>query len=944
VARYAPLPSVSIDPRDETQLVQDASQRVYQASGQTLNDFSAGNPLAALLEGQAFAQGEFLFWANQLPQSILIEWLGPFLGAMRRLGTPAIARLTLTVPPSDTVTTIPAGTAFSTDANLTGGEQFTFITDAEISIPAGNSVANVTVASQYVGSLYNCPANSITGTSAINVNGLSCTNVLPATGGSDVETYQEVQERFFTLIRRRNPVSEEDWQNFFIDFYGVGTQTSVQPNRPSQGTYNYLTDYLLPNGQVSFFVLGPDGVELTQAQLERGQNVVNYSVPIENQGHLYPITLSQVQYNLTVEVDANSSFGVNLKDSSLNFRDRLFEVLRPGNVFPSMTDPTVSDVDAAFYSTFDTTTRFIDPHIEVSAAYNTPPLLEPAAATYTQVYSFTPSNSLLQVNDLVQVTLPTSIFYPVLTDFTPYSIYKTDQTIYGNLALQQIEFLVAGNYLQGQVCYWDPSIGGDGELHVINENLTIETQDKDNIDLLISKGKISAAKVYSGWNPGQIYQETTSSGVYDPEIVQYDYVTGDGQFIPDPTSIIPLTKRPGAFVWVVAQNFTLGVASNDITGAIAAFQLGSPITPAQLTIGSSYAAGTWVYTPQVGSGPNPVADPYYNYIDPRQGVVNKYAYVVKTFTYIPNGSTISEYFDTLVSSGDIREIVVENGDAGLPIYKYKPRFPAGTYLEYRSDKAAAPEYYIAAQFFTPSSTMVQPLLDQGLILPLYINTDQQKAFTKSLAQGEVDVPVRMFRFFKGDRTFFRQGSKVISYTATSNVHPLFQFYIYLQNGIFVETNQYLPGQFESANYIPYFNPAYVAYSEDTILAEDGRNLYRVMKAFTPNFTVTNWTNTTVVNTARIEEYEGNVLRYVNAYVCEQDIKSQLGRDISAIKLGVAQITIIPKNNGRLSNARQNSVFVWENASTLSETPQLSWYSGTDYAYNPPNYGDGTMRL
>ena len=101
--RYAPLPSVDLDPRNEAALVQAASQRVYQASGQTLNDFSAGNPLAALLEGQAYAQGEFLFWANQLPQSILIEWLGPFLGAMRRLGTPAVARLQLTVPPSDTV-------------------------------------------------------------------------------------------------------------------------------------------------------------------------------------------------------------------------------------------------------------------------------------------------------------------------------------------------------------------------------------------------------------------------------------------------------------------------------------------------------------------------------------------------------------------------------------------------------------------------------------------------------------------------------------------------------------------------------------------------------------------------------------------------------------------------------------------------------------------------
>ena len=148
MARYAPLPSVNIDPRNEAELVQAASQRVYQASGQTLNDFSAGNPLAALLEGASFAYGEFLFWANQLPQSILIEWLGPFLGAMRRLGTPAVARLTLAIPPSNTVTTIPAGTAFITDANLTGGEQFTFVTDAEVSIPAGEATASVTVASQ----------------------------------------------------------------------------------------------------------------------------------------------------------------------------------------------------------------------------------------------------------------------------------------------------------------------------------------------------------------------------------------------------------------------------------------------------------------------------------------------------------------------------------------------------------------------------------------------------------------------------------------------------------------------------------------------------------------------------------------------------------------------------------------------------------------------------
>ena len=963
MARYSPLPAVSIDPRNEAELVQAASQKVYQASNQTLNDFSSGNPLAALLEGQAFAQGEFLFWANQLPQSILLEWIGPFLGAMRRLGTPAVARLLLTIPPSNTVTFVPAGTTFSTNANLTGGEQYSFVTETEVSIPAGETQAYVTVASQYVGSLYNAPAGSITGTSAINVNGLTAINPQPAAGGSDVETYQEVQERFFTLIRRPNPVSSQDWQDFFEDFYGAGTLTSVQPNRPNQGSYNYVTDYKLPNGQVSFFVLGPGGVELDKPQLERGQNVVNFSVPIENQGHLYPFTLSQVQYNITLEVDANGSFGDNLKDTSLNFRDRLFSVLTPGNFFPPTVDPTVSDVDAAFYSTFDTSTRFTDPHIEVSAAYNTPALLEPSAATYTQVYSFSPSEELLNKNDLVQTSLPVPIFYPVLNSFTPYSINKSDQTIYGNLKLQQIQYLVPGEYTQGQVAYWDPSVGGDGALHVINENQVISFQDPTYVAELITSGKISAAKSYSAWTVNNSYQETTGGGVYDPEIIEFDYsapivnnIAADGQFVPPGT--ITLNQRPGAFVWVVSNNFTLQPATNDITGAQTAFQLGSPVVPQQLQVGSTYTAGTWVFTPQVGSGPNPVADPYYNYVDITAGVVNKYAYVVSTFTYeIPIDTTVSVYFDSLVEQGIVQEVLVETAKPvydpvslttvfTLPIFKYKPRFPAGTYLEYRENASSSPTYYIAASYFTPNSTNAQNLVSEGLIFPLYVNDTQQLAFKAALTSLSpiLRSPTRMFRFFKGDRTFFRQGSKVVSYTATTSVHTLFEFYIYLENGIFEKTAEYPPTQLESEVYIPFFSPDYVTYSEDTILAEDGRNLYRTMRAFSPGLTVTNWTNTTVANTARIEEYEGNLLRYVDAFVCEENILSQLGRDISAIKLGIAQVTLIPKNKGRFVNSREKLVYVWENTDTLSEVPQLSWYSGTTYPYTPPNYGEGTMRL
>jgi len=934
--RYAPLPSISIDPRNEAQLVQQASQRVYEASNQTLNDFSAGNPLAALLEGNAFAYGEFLFWANQLPQSILIEWIGPFLGAMRRLGTAATARLLLTIPPANTSTTVPSGTIFTSDANQNAGVSSAFVLADSVIIPAGESSAYVSAYSQYVGVANNVAANSITGVPANNITGLTATNPQPAVGGSDVETYQAVQERFFTLIRRRNPVSAEDWQNLFIDLFGTGTITSVQPNRPNQGTYNYVTDYLKPNGQVSFFVLGPDGLELTQDQLERGQNIVNFSVPVENQAHLYPMTLSQVQYDITLEIDANGTYGTNLRNSSLNFRDRLYYVLNPGNVFPVGINPTVSDADAAFYGTFPVTNQFKDPHIEVSAAYNTPPLLEPAAATYTEVYDFTSTEYLLNQNDLVTTTLPVPVYYPVLSGFTPVSSTKPNQTIYGNLVMKQIKPLVAGQFNQGDVVFWSVSDGGDDSLRVVLQNTTIQTQ----VDIVtqIAQGRVSAAKTPVSWTVGNTYVFSTG-GVFDPDLVTYDYSATEFQ----PSSTNPYAI--GTLIWQVSANFTLAASTDNLVSAAGAGLLGAAVTPQPLIPGTlNYSPGTWVMTPQVGSGPDPVADPYYNYVDLTQGVVNKYAYVVKQFDYKPDTLTVSEYFDSLVAQGTLKEIVVQNGDSGLPVFKYKPRFPVGTYLEYRETNTSLPIYYIAASYFTPSSTRDSDLVAAGTVIPLAPTDTLKASLLAAITAGSVKSFARMFTFFKGDRTFFRQGSKVLSYTAASSVTPLFQFYTYLENGIFVPTQEFLPGEFEGLSYIPFFNPGYNLYAEDTIYDTSTRNLFRVMRAFTPSVTVTDWTNTTVSNTARIQEYAGNLLRYVDAYTCEQDIFSQLGKDISSIKLGIAQVTLVPRDSGRHSNSFSRSIFVWEPTSSATEVPQLSYFTGTTYIYKPPTYGTGTFAL
>lgn len=1032
MARYAPLPIVSIDPQNEAQLVQLASQVVYEASNRTLNDFSAGNPLAALLEGQAFAQGEFLYWANQLPNKILIEWLGPFLGAMRRLGTPSVALVEVTIAPQNTATTIPAGTTFSTNSQLTNGVSIPFLSSNDLVIPAGESSGKVSVYSQFVGAENNCPANAITFTSSVNNVAFSATNPQPAVGGSDVETFQQVQERFFTLIRRPNPVSESDWQSLFIDLYGEGTLTSVQPNRSSQVAYNYANDYAKSNGQVSFFVLGPSGEELTESQLSLGQNVVNFSVPIENQGYLYPMTLSQVQYNLTLEVEANGTFGANFRDSSLNFRDRLYSVLTPGETFPADISPTVSDIDAAFYSTFDSNTRFRDPQIVRSSAYNTPNTLSKSLATYTQVYDFEPTSDLINVNDLIVVNNPNPTYYPALSDFTPYSINKLDQTIYGNLTLKQIKPLSAGSYSLGDIAYFD----GTGDisqkgLHVILENISISSS--SDILAFIAQGKISGVKTYSPWIVGNSYNYTVGSFI-DPEIVEYDYTAGE--FIPALPANVPQNSRPGSLAWLVTSDFTLQPSTNNITGALAQSLVGTSVAPQVLEPGNTYTAGTWVFTPQVGSGPNEVIDPNYHFVDITKGAVVKYAYVVSTFTYSPNSELISDYFDTLATQGTIQEIILFNGDLGLPIYRYKARFNTGQYLLYKESASSQPSYYIAAQYFSPTSNKISDLLRDGLVYNLaptpalakqlrsemsgntpgqinsisiadpgafytsgtYLNVPVEgngdgfdctvdvivsggkvtsveinnpgqyyqvgeiltisNSFLGSSGYGVALVvsslvPVqptfikdfqRMFTFFTGDRTFFREGNSVKSYTATEPVTPLFNFNVYYQNGIFVETGSSESFLIPSEEYIPFYDPRYALTAEDTILSEDGRNLYRVVRAFSPSLTVTSWSGTTEENTARFEEYAGNLLRYVSEYVCEESVLPQFGDEVSAIKLGIAQITIIPRNTSRQAMSLPQLSFVWENTSSPAQIPQLSWYTSTTFQYSPPNYQGGTLAL
>ena len=373
---YSPLPNVELDPRNEAELVQAAARRIYEASNATLNDFSSGSPIVALLEGQAFAQAEFLQFANQFPESVLVEWIGPFLGAQRRTGSGAIVDVKFVIDPRDDQFDVFPGFQVGTDPNSTNGERIVFITTERLTIPAGQSEGRV----RAISALRSATANVAPGAIARPLTSLagvkSVTNDEAATGGQNPELLSEVKERFFSLIRRRNPVSAEDWQDFFSDALGPGATATVLPRRSERETYRYEEDYVTSAPAVSFFVLNPDGTPITEAQQGALTNLIRWSLPVEFIGYVYPMEVGDVDFNIELLYDPSKPYAQNLTNLTQTVRNNLFSVMQPNAVFPISYDQSVTDVESALASTFPltlgTTNRYLDPDIASIKAYVPP--------------------------------------------------------------------------------------------------------------------------------------------------------------------------------------------------------------------------------------------------------------------------------------------------------------------------------------------------------------------------------------------------------------------------------------------------------------------------------------------------------------------------------------------------------------------------------------------
>lgn len=743
--RYAPLSKIELDPRSESELVAAAAQRVFEASGATINDFSAGSPIMALLEGQAFAQAEFLQFANEFPEAVLLDWIGPFLGAQRRTGSGSIVGLTFEIDPRDQDFVIFEGFSAATNPSFTNGESISFVTTQNLVIPAGQSEGTVEAVSSFVGINTNVIANSITRplTSLAGIKRIY--NKEPAVGGQDVELLSEVKERFFSLIRRRNPVSREDWVDFFTDAMGVGAVINVLPNRSEREFYQYNQQ----NPFVSFFLLNPNGTTLTDVQIGALENLIKWSLPLQFQGKIYSVELSDLDVVIEVAYNPDNSFSTDLSTVSRTIRNNLGIVLSPNAVFPPDYQLTANEVasklDLTFPQVFGTV---FDPTILTFKTYFTPNKLS-SSNIFAKVSPYQ-TGTIAKVNDLVKVdSVVEPSFFPVIQDFSPQLGDEFYHANLGDLNLQVIKALTPGQYKTGEV------ISNEGVLHIVLSSFFYSGTESPTE--LIRQGFLSSERSFSPFQVGSNYQATTETGKYDPQLLEF-YPNSNLIYEPQLPENIALSSRVGYPVWVVAKNFTRLENLTDLGSSQASgFVSKDEVTIKPLQVLTTYRTGDYVETPNPNNQLSVFPDPESCYLDQGRGALTLTFITNIDFTFrLEEGQTLKEAVDNLVSLGVISQIEIipfinckNEGFFAIKPFKYNARFSIGEYVRFRpqggfnsdelenclrqadicpslqgscrkllESELPLPSYFLVAKDFTPNTSNIVELVNQGFLIPV----------------------------------------------------------------------------------------------------------------------------------------------------------------------------------------------------------------------------------
>jgi uncharacterized phage protein gp47/JayE len=223
------IPKLVLDAQNEDELTQLAYNRIQTASGNTINDFRPGSAIAAFVEGQTFALAELLYYMNMMPEAIAIEVFRLY-GIDRSLGTNSTGELTFVL------------TAAAVDAFvLPAGYQVPYI-DTNLTllntlyIAPGNTEATVGVICDTVGARYNAKPYDISVTSLGLARVQSIFNRKALTGGSDLESIDDLVARCqAATVSRDTVITKLDYELAAQKELGNGSRAVLVPNVGSDG-------------------------------------------------------------------------------------------------------------------------------------------------------------------------------------------------------------------------------------------------------------------------------------------------------------------------------------------------------------------------------------------------------------------------------------------------------------------------------------------------------------------------------------------------------------------------------------------------------------------------------------------------------------------------------------------------------------------------------------
>lgn len=204
---YGPILPLQLDSRNTAALVRAIQTRMNLESGGELNDFTPASPLAAISEGQAFAQAELLYYLNNLPEAFSLQWLRQ-LGIQRRIGAKALVDITFyKVPGYNRVVIIPSGTKVFANNGL----EYEIL--EEVRILESQDSSTVICRSTKWGSVYNVGEGEINKIEKAFVGLDFLRNNSAAAGGKDLESLNSMKQRAFEVLSRRNLTTASDFRN-----------------------------------------------------------------------------------------------------------------------------------------------------------------------------------------------------------------------------------------------------------------------------------------------------------------------------------------------------------------------------------------------------------------------------------------------------------------------------------------------------------------------------------------------------------------------------------------------------------------------------------------------------------------------------------------------------------------------------------------------------------